>query len=90
VALRLANLANNTQANLNGQTFGDYYNETVTGLGDSLQTANTRSPTRRRCPICCRPSKARSGGVNIDEEMTNLMGFQRAYEASAQTGQHDQ
>jgi len=23
-------------------------------------------------------------GVNIDEEMTNLMGFQRAYEASAQ------
>ena len=23
-------------------------------------------------------------GVNIDEEMTNLMGFQRAYEAAAQ------
>jgi flagellar hook-associated protein 1 FlgK len=84
VALRLANLANNTQVNLNGQTFGDYYNETVTGLGDALQTANTQVTNQTAVSNMLNTQQSSVGGVNIDEEMTNLMGFQRAYEASAQ------
>jgi len=84
VALQVANLASSTQASLNGQTFGNYYDETVAGLGDSLQTANTQVTNQTAVSNMLATQQSSVSGVNIDEEMTNLMGFQRAYEAAAQ------
>jgi flagellar hook-associated protein 1 FlgK len=84
IALQLADLASTTQAGLNNETFGDSYDDTVAGLGDALQTANTQVTNQTAVANMLATQKSSTSGVNIDEEMTNLMGFQRAYEASAQ------
>jgi flagellar hook-associated protein 1 FlgK len=84
VALQIANLASSTQASLNNETFGNYYDATVAGLGDALQTANTQVTNQTAVSNMLSTQQSSVSGVNIDQEMTNLMGFQRAYEASAQ------
>jgi flagellar hook-associated protein 1 len=84
VALQLADLASVTQSGLNDQTFGDSYGETVAGLGNALQTANNQVSNQTAVANMLATQQSSVSGVNIDEEMTNLMGFQRAYEASAQ------
>jgi flagellar hook-associated protein 1 FlgK len=84
VALQLANLATTAQSGLNNETFGDSYAETVAGLGDALQTANNQVTNQTSVSNMLATQQSSVSGVNIDEEMTNLMGFQRAYEASAQ------
>jgi len=84
VALQIANLASSTQASLNNETFGNYYGATVAGLGDALQTANTQVTNQTAVSNMLSTQQSTVSGVNIDQEMTNLMSFQRAYEASAQ------
>lgn len=84
VALKLADLASAAQSGLNNETFGDSYDATVAGLGDALQTANTQVTNQSAVANMLSTQQSSVGGVNIDQEMTNLMGFQRAYEASAE------
>ena len=84
VALQLADMASTAQSGLNNQTFGDSYNQTVAALGDSLQTANNQVTNQTAVTNMLATQRSSVSGVNVDEEMTNLMSFQRAYEASAQ------
>jgi flagellar hook-associated protein 1 FlgK len=84
VALQLANLASTTQSGLSNQTFSDSYGQTVAALGDSLQTANDQVNNQTAVTNMLSTQRGSVSGVNVDEEMTNLMSFQRAYEASAQ------
>jgi flagellar hook-associated protein 1 FlgK len=84
VALQLADLASAAQPGLNNQTFSDSYGETVASLGDSLQTANEQVANQTAVSNMLATQRSSVSGVNVDEEMTNLMSFQRAYEASAQ------
>jgi len=84
LALQLAQLATTAQAGLNNQTFGDYYGTTVAGLGTALSSANTQVADQTTVTNMLQTQRGAISGVNTDEEMTNLMSFQRAYEASAQ------
>jgi flagellar hook-associated protein 1 FlgK len=84
VALQLAGLGSATQSNLDGQTFGDSYGETVAALGDALSNANTQVTNQSAVSSMLSTQQSSVSGVNIDQEMTNLIGFQRAYEASAE------
>ncbi|HSY17144.1 MAG TPA: flagellar hook-associated protein FlgK [Candidatus Acidoferrales bacterium] len=84
LALQISQLATSTQAGLSGQTFGDYYGATVTGLGSALSDANTQVANQTAVTNMLATQRGSVSGVNTDEEMTNLMTFQRAYEASAQ------
>ena len=84
VALALAQLASASQAGLNNQTFGGAYIQTVASFGDALQTANDQVTSQTAVTSMLQTQRDSVSGVNVDEEMTNLMGFQRAYEASAQ------
>ena len=84
VALQLADLGSATQSNLDGQTFGDSYGETVAALGDALSNANTQVTNQSAVSNMLSTQQSSVSGVNIDQEMTNLIGFQRAYEASAE------
>ncbi len=83
VALQLAQLANTAQTGLNNQTFGSYYGSMVAGLGNSLSNANTQVTNQSAVSSMLTTQRSSISGVNTDEEMTNLMAFQRAYEASA-------
>jgi flagellar hook-associated protein 1 FlgK len=84
VALALGQLATTAQAGLNNQSFGDAYGLLVNSLGNSLSNANdqvTNSQTVSNMLLTQRDSVS---GVSMEEELTNLMNFQKAYQASSQ------
>jgi flagellar hook-associated protein 1 FlgK len=84
VALQLAQLGSTAQAALGNQTFNGNYDAAVAALGDSLQTANTQVTNQTAVTQMLSTQRSSVSGVSVDEEMTNLMTYQRAYEASAQ------
>ena len=82
-ALQLAQLASSTQAALNSQTFGKAYTQSVAGLGNDLKNANTQVTNQAAVAQMLNTQRSSVSGVNMDEEMTSLLAYQRAYEASA-------
>jgi flagellar hook-associated protein 1 FlgK len=82
-ALRIAGLADASLASLGNATFSGYYGGLVLKAGKLAQDAsdlqqfdaNLRSELSNR--------RASVSGVSLDEEATNLIAFQRAYEAGA-------
>jgi len=82
-ALAMAALQETAVLNFGTSTLNDYYEETVAALGVAARRASEevdvvesfrRNIDRRREEVA---------GVSIDEEMANLMQFQRAFQASA-------
>jgi flagellar hook-associated protein 1 FlgK len=53
-------------------------------LGTALDDANTQVTNQTAVTNMLSTQRSSVSGVNVDEEMTNMMTFQRAYEASAQ------
>jgi flagellar hook-associated protein 1 FlgK len=84
VALQLAELANTAQSNLQSQTFSNSFNQTVGNLGNTLQTANNQVSDQTAVMNMLTSQQSSISGVSLDQEMTNLLGFQQAYEASAE------
>lgn len=84
VALQLTQLAQTAQAGLGGQTFSQFYSRTVAALGSALNQANTQVTNQETVAKMLSEQRGAVSGVNLDEEMTSLMSFQRAYTASAQ------
>jgi flagellar hook-associated protein 1 len=84
VALALAQLAGNSITGLNNQTFTDNYSQTVAGLGQSLATVNDQVANSGVVSGMLQSQRSSVSGVSLDEEMTNLMQFQKSYMASAQ------
>lgn len=76
-ALKLAGLA--------GQAGGadELYRGLVVKMGVEAQTANRRLDIQSSIVAQVDAARESQSGVNLDEEMTNLMAFQRAYEGSA-------
>jgi flagellar hook-associated protein 1 FlgK len=83
VALQLAQLANKQHAGLNGQTFNQNFNGVVSDLGQSLANINGQSETQKVVAGMLSQQRDSLMGVSVDEEMTDLVKFQRAYQASA-------
>jgi flagellar hook-associated protein 1 FlgK len=84
IALALANLATQSNAALGNQTFSQNYAQTVSNLGDAIDTATEQLNTSQAVSTTLTNQRSSESGVSIDQEMTNLMQFQKAYEASAQ------
>jgi flagellar hook-associated protein 1 FlgK len=82
-ALRLAALANQTHSELGNQTFGQRYGRTVAGFGQALATVNNGLSDQRVVEDMLRRQRDSTSGVSLDEEMTDLLKYQKAYEASA-------
>ena len=83
VVLALAQMANTAQAGLGNQTFAQSYNGTITGLGSALASVNTQLDDQQSVQTMLQSQRNSVSGVSIDEEMTNLVMFQRAFQASA-------
>lgn len=83
VALALAQLANETQTGFNNQTFNQKYNQTVAGLGQAAASANGHVADEATVQSMLQQQRDSVSGVSLDEEMTNLTTYQRAFQASA-------
>ena len=83
VVLALAKMANTAQAGLGNQTFAQSYNGTITGLGSALNSVNNQLDDQTAVESMMLNQRNSVSGVSIDEEMTNLVMFQRAFQASA-------
>jgi len=83
VALALAQLAQQSHASLGNQTFSQRYHQSVATLGQALATANGRLADEQVVHDMLARQRASISGVSVEEEMTNLTTYQRAFEASA-------
>lgn len=83
VALALAQLSNQPLGALNGQTLNQQYAHTVAALGQELYSVNSSLTDQNLVSQMLRRQRDSVSGVSLDEEMTDLMKFQKAYEASA-------
>ena len=84
VALQLAQLGNTAWASLNQQTFEGSMNEAVGNFGDAAQTANEQVTNQNAVMNMLTNQQSTVSGVSVDEEMTHLLVYQQAYEASAE------
>lgn len=83
VILQMAQLAEKTHAGLSGQTFLEDYGQTVSALGQALNGTNTQLANQQIVETMLQRQRDSVSGVSLDEEMTDLIKFQRGFEASA-------
>ena len=88
VVLAMLNVADkaitNAATGFNNQTLSQYYSQAVGTLGSSLQSVNEQLANSTSVAQMLATQRDSASGVDTDTEMTNLLQFQKAYEASAE------
>ena len=84
VALDIAALSNELTMNDGLDTFGDHYASSVAELAARKQTANMYTDQSEAIKTQLANTRQSVQGVVLDEELTNMIVFQRAYGAAAQ------
>ena len=64
-------------------SFDDYYNSFISSLGVQIQSNTAAANTQSVIVDQVESQRDSVSGVSLDEEMTNMLQFQRSYEASA-------
>ncbi len=64
-------------------TIGQFYSSTTSGFGSALATVSSNVTDQTNIETMVRSQRDSVSGVNLDEEMANLVKFQRAYQASS-------
>lgn len=82
-ALSLVNLQGTAIAALGNKTLKDYYLSLVGDLGAKAQSAEESLNFQNSLLTQTQARRDAVSGVNLDEEMSNLILFQRAFEASS-------
>ena len=82
-ALDIAGLQNDLLMDGNTASFGGYYDSLVGGIGSVTQSANTQTDYHAGMMIHLENYRESVSGVSLDEEMVNLIQYQKAYEAAA-------
>jgi flagellar hook-associated protein 1 FlgK len=80
-ATALANLQN--EPVVSGQTVGDYYSNLINTVGNDVSNATAEQEAVGLVLQQLTNQQASISGVSLDEEATNLVMYQRAYEAAA-------
>lgn len=83
-ALLLAQLQNKTVAALGSATFQEFYSSFVGEIGAQSQSAQWNLSAQEAIMQQLSAQRETVSGVSLDEEMTNLIRFQRAFQAAAQ------
>jgi flagellar hook-associated protein 1 FlgK len=84
-ALQLAELRNKTSLSGGSASFGSSYSQIVSDVGALTQAAEYSSSAQEALLNQAKESREGLAGVNLDEEAANLIKFQQAYQASAQS-----
>jgi flagellar hook-associated protein 1 FlgK len=83
VALALAQLASKGLTALGGMTFSQDYDRLVAEVGETLAGVKAQMADQQPLTEMLQRRREAVGGVSLDEEMTELVKYQRAYQASA-------
>ena len=87
VALAVTDIARRTYSTGSGDvidgTIGGFFTKTVSGLGESLNGMNTKLDDQELIEKMTGKSRDSVSAVSMDEEMADLMKFQRSYQANA-------
>ena len=84
IALQIASLGTDAIAGLGTNvTFVGHFNKTVTIIAQELNTTNIRLEDQKLSQEMAVSNRDAFSGVSQDEEMTDLMKFQRSFQASA-------
>jgi flagellar hook-associated protein 1 FlgK len=87
IALAVAGLASQTFSTGSGDlidgTLGQFYNSSVSNLGQALATTTARASDQENIQHLVRNQRDTVSGVSLDEEMADLVKFQRAFQASS-------
>lgn len=81
--LALSALQSEVQINLQGGTFQSYYKSLIGELGVKGQQAVTQEYNSTTLRLQIENNRASHNSVSLDEEMTNMITFQQAYNANA-------
>jgi flagellar hook-associated protein 1 FlgK len=91
VALAVANLANQQFSTGSGDqitgTFNGFYDNSVSGFGQTLAGVNDQATNETNIQTLVSTQRSSLSGVSLDEEMANLLMYQRSYQASSQVFQ---
>jgi flagellar hook-associated protein 1 FlgK len=71
------------RAGTSTQTLAEYYNSIVTDVGSDVSTAQYNYKYQRALADALDEQQSELTGVNLDEELTNLIKFQHSYTAAA-------
>jgi flagellar hook-associated protein 1 len=82
-ALALAGIADEKIMTGGTVTALQYYNGLVSSLGADVNSADNISTTHQQILTQLDTQRSATSGVSLDEEMTNLIQFQRAFDAAA-------
>ncbi|MDP4172807.1 MAG: flagellar hook-associated protein FlgK [Bacteroidota bacterium] len=81
IAVKLAQAASSKA--INGQTISEYYSSLVSSIGGDKQLSDQNADSNQLVLDQLGVQKSSVSGVSVDEEMTNVIKFQRSYDASA-------
>ena len=68
---------------INGFSLNGYYNANVAQVGSDSQTFQTEANTQQSVVTQLQNHQQSVSGVNMDEELTHMLQFQRSYQAAA-------
>ena len=81
LAITLAELS--SEKVINNSTFGEFYSSLISKVGNDKLSADRMSDAGQMVVEQLENQRASVSGVSVDEEMTEIIKFQRAYDASA-------
>jgi flagellar hook-associated protein 1 FlgK len=86
IANQLSSLgtAGNTQGNINGMNLVQFLAQIATNVGQENQTATSNEATQTQVQTQATTLRTQVSGVSLDTQATEVLQFQRAYQASAQ------
>ena len=79
----IAALSNTTLTGLNGMMFSEYYGNTVSRFGQDISLTTAQLNDQRTVQKMMEKQRESVMGVSVDEEIANLVVYQRAFQASA-------
>ncbi|MCP4581888.1 MAG: flagellar hook-associated protein FlgK [candidate division Zixibacteria bacterium] len=82
-ALRIAGLRGKRTMNSKSATFGDFYNSMIGTIGVRTREAQNLAENQASLVFHIENNRQALEGVSLDEEMTNMIKFEHAYEAAA-------
>lgn len=83
VAVALARVQNELLLNGNSSTIGQFYNGFISDLGATVQTVANDAESQQLVLKQLENQRSSISGVSIDEEMVELIKFQRGFDAAA-------